>query len=215
MDVSAYTAAMEALARVQMVPAVDIKAVASRLRQIGKRWRPGSGHGFSRRGPARGSSPPRLPAPGDDSPGCLVGPQLADSGVPATRGQDGRHRRQSELGPGLESNDGTNMALRLGWLAALGAFGLALARMGRLLSVEPGTRGWLPVLVAAAVVSCVVTDGGPGRRGQTVDDGSPQPGRRKPGGGEGGSGSTMAFGIIPTGATRRALAEPKSGWLSN
>ncbi len=36
LDVSAYTAAMEALALVQTVPAVDIKAVASRLRQSGR-----------------------------------------------------------------------------------------------------------------------------------------------------------------------------------
>jgi uncharacterized protein (DUF58 family) len=35
-DVNAYTAAMEALARVQTVPAVDVKAVASRLRQSGR-----------------------------------------------------------------------------------------------------------------------------------------------------------------------------------
>ena len=36
MDAGAYTAAMEALARVQMVPAIDIKAVASKLRQNGR-----------------------------------------------------------------------------------------------------------------------------------------------------------------------------------
>jgi uncharacterized protein (DUF58 family) len=35
-DVGAYTAAMEALARVHMVPAIDVKGVASRLRQGGK-----------------------------------------------------------------------------------------------------------------------------------------------------------------------------------
>ena len=35
-DVTAYTAAMEALARVQMVSAVDIKSVASRLRRTGR-----------------------------------------------------------------------------------------------------------------------------------------------------------------------------------
>ena len=36
MDAKAYTAAMEALARVQMVPAIDIKAVAGRLRRSGR-----------------------------------------------------------------------------------------------------------------------------------------------------------------------------------
>ena len=36
MDVNAYTAAMEALAQVQMAPAVEIKAVAGRLRQSGR-----------------------------------------------------------------------------------------------------------------------------------------------------------------------------------
>jgi len=35
-DLSAYTAAMEALARVQMVSAIDIRSVASRLRQTGR-----------------------------------------------------------------------------------------------------------------------------------------------------------------------------------
>ena len=64
MDVNAYTAAMEALARVQMVPAVDIKAVASRLRQSGQRRGPGPGHRVARRGPARGSSSPGGPSTG-------------------------------------------------------------------------------------------------------------------------------------------------------
>jgi uncharacterized protein (DUF58 family) len=36
MDAGAYTAAMEGLARVQMVPAIDVKAVASKLRQNGR-----------------------------------------------------------------------------------------------------------------------------------------------------------------------------------
>lgn len=97
------------------------------------------------------------------------------------------------------------MALRIGWLAALGAFALALGRLGRLITVEPGTRSWLPVLVAAAIVSCVVT-------ASALAAGA-RPWMMVPlnlvGAGLAlarvAAGSTMAFGIIPTGETRRAV----------
>ena len=99
------------------------------------------------------------------------------------------------------------MALRLGWIAALGAFALVLARLARLLSVEPGARSWIPVMVAAAVVSSVVT-------AAALAAGA-RPWMMVPlnliGGGLAvarvAAGSTMAFGIIPTAATRGALAE--------
>ena len=99
------------------------------------------------------------------------------------------------------------MALRLGWLAALGAFALVLARMERLLAIDPGTRSWVPVLVAAAVVSCVVT-------AAALAAGA-RPWMMIPlnviGGGLAvarvAAGSTMTFGIIPTGQTRAALAD--------
>ena len=97
------------------------------------------------------------------------------------------------------------MAVRLGWLATLGAFALALARLGRLLSVESGTRSWLSVVVAAAVVSCVVT--------MAALAAGARPWMMAPLNLVGGSlavarvaaGSTMAFGIIPTAETRRLL----------
>lgn len=99
------------------------------------------------------------------------------------------------------------MALRIGWLAALGAFVLVLARLGRLLSVESGTRNWLPVLVAAAVVSCVVTSAAAAAGARpwmmiplNVVGGSLAVARVA-------AGSTMAYGIIPTGATRGALVD--------
>ncbi len=99
------------------------------------------------------------------------------------------------------------MALRLGWLAALGAFGLTLARMGRLLTVEPGARSWIPVLVAAATVSCVITAVGLAAGARpwmmvplNIVGGSLAVARIA-------AGSTMTFGVIPTGATRGALAE--------
>ena len=99
------------------------------------------------------------------------------------------------------------MALRLGWVAALGAFVLVLARMGRLLSVEPGTRGWVPVLVAAAVVGTVVT-------AAALAAGA-RPWMMIPLNLIGGvlavarvaAGSTMTLGIIPTGETRSELAD--------
>ena len=99
------------------------------------------------------------------------------------------------------------MAIRLGWLAALGAFALVLARMGRLLAVDPGTRSWVPVLVAAAVVSSVIT-------AAALAAGA-RPWMMIPlnviGGGLAvarvAAGSTMTFGIIPTGQTRGALAD--------
>ncbi|HUP17343.1 MAG TPA: DUF3488 and transglutaminase-like domain-containing protein [Acidimicrobiia bacterium] len=99
------------------------------------------------------------------------------------------------------------MALRLGWLAALGAFALVLARMERLLAIDPGTRSWVPVLVAAAVVSCVVT-------AAALAAGA-RPWMMIPlnliGGGLAvarvAAGSTMTFGIIPTGETHAALAD--------
>jgi transglutaminase-like putative cysteine protease len=99
------------------------------------------------------------------------------------------------------------MALRLGWVAALGAFALVLARMGRLLSVEPGTRGWIPVLVAAAVVGSVVT-------AAALAAGA-RPWMLIPLNLIGGilavarvaAGSTMTLGIIPTGETRGELAD--------
>ena len=98
------------------------------------------------------------------------------------------------------------MAIRLGWLAALGAFVLALARLGRLLTLEPGTRSWIPVLVAAALVSGVVT-------AAAVAAGA-RPWIMLPLNLIGGSlavakvaaGSTMTLGIIPTGETRQVLA---------
>jgi transglutaminase-like putative cysteine protease len=98
------------------------------------------------------------------------------------------------------------MAVRLGWLAALGALALALARLGRLLSGQPGTRAWLPVLVAAVVVSCVVT--------MAALAAGAKPWMMVPLNLVGGSlavarvavGSTMALGIIPTAETRHLLA---------
>ncbi len=99
------------------------------------------------------------------------------------------------------------MAVRLSWLAALGAFALILARMGRLLSVDPGARSWVPVLVAAAVVSCVVT-------AAALAAGA-RPWMMIPlnliGAGLAvarvAAGSTMTFGIIPTDETRGALVD--------
>ena len=97
------------------------------------------------------------------------------------------------------------MAVRLGWLATLGALALALARLGRLLSVQPGTRAWLPVIVAAATVGCVVT--------MAALVAGARPWMMVPLNLIGASlavarvaaGSTMAFGIIPTAGTRRLL----------
>jgi transglutaminase-like putative cysteine protease len=98
------------------------------------------------------------------------------------------------------------MAIRLGWLAALGAIALVLTRMERLLAVDPGTRSWVPILVAAAVVSCIVT-------AAALAAGA-KPWMMIPLNMVGASlavarvaaGSTMRFGIIPTGETRAALA---------
>lgn len=97
------------------------------------------------------------------------------------------------------------MALRLGWLAALGAFALVLARMERLLALDPGARSWVPVLVAAAVVSSVIT-------ASSLAAGA-KPWMMIPlnlvGGGLAvarvAAGSTMTFGIIPTAETRDVL----------
>ena len=99
------------------------------------------------------------------------------------------------------------MALRLGWLAALGACALVFARLARLLWTEPGERSWVPVMVAAAVVSCVVTAAAlaAGARPWTTIP------LNLVGGGLAvarvAAGSTMAFGIIPTAETRVALAD--------
>lgn len=99
------------------------------------------------------------------------------------------------------------MARRLGWLAALGAIALTLARMERLLAIDPGSRGWVPVLVAAAVIGCVVT-------AAALAAGA-RPWMMIPlnviGGGLAvmrvAAGSTMTFGIIPGPETRGALAD--------
>jgi transglutaminase-like putative cysteine protease len=99
------------------------------------------------------------------------------------------------------------VALRVGWLAAIGGFALALGRLNRLLAVEPGTRNWFPVLAAAAIVSCVVTAAAlaAGARPWLIIPlnlvGAALALARV------GAGSTMAFGIIPTGATRGAVGD--------
>ena len=49
------------------------------------------------------------------------------------------------------------MDTRLGWLAALGAFGLVTARMGSLLTEGFGTVSWFPILFTAAVLGGAVT----------------------------------------------------------
>ena len=97
------------------------------------------------------------------------------------------------------------MGTRLGWLGALGATGLALGRLSRLLSVGPDGEGWLTVLVTALVIGGVVTAGAlaaGARPWMLTPLGVAGAGMAV---GRVAAGSTMTWGVIPTRATVSAL----------
>ena len=97
------------------------------------------------------------------------------------------------------------MGTRLGWLGALGATGLALGRLSRLLSVGPDGEGWLTVLVTALVIGGVVTAGAlaaGARPWMLTPLGVAGAGMAV---GRVAAGSTMTWGVIPTRATVNAL----------
>ena len=155
---SRFTQAMEVLASVQPLPALDLRQTVTRLPAPGGR----------RRRPRRRHRPPgrrghrRLPRAGPGlrphrRPRRRRAPRRVPARLPAGRGRHRLRRPGQPVEPGVAHRHGAVVVYRFSWLAGIAGVLFALVRLERLLRSSVEGLPWEAVLLAAAVLGAALT----------------------------------------------------------